>query len=154
ATPTVERMRSLSTPAFSPAKTSPPKLGKSAWARAPLRRCNEPVPRPSKGKTLSKTASSASTTLSTPGSGKENRPARLLFSPAPRNDWEASTLSSAPLTSQNFFCDDLDRLPQPDSPLPAAPGWWPEPDSPPRRTRSLDPPARGARKGVAHRLGI
>lgn len=48
ASPSTSRPRSASTPALSPAKLSPPasfggERGRSAWARAPLRPCNETI---------------------------------------------------------------------------------------------------------------
>eukprot|EP00435_Cladocopium_sp_Y103_P064653 s235_g26.t1 len=142
ATPT--RLRSLSMPGFSPAKTSPP--GQSPWARGPLRSCNQPIPRPvPKGKKeapIQRTPEMAE--IHQPEKeGQENRPgARLIFSPPPRED------------SRSFEVDDEKRS---EEEIPSqVPGWWPD-DSlsspfafsdfeclPARRQRRPSPPRTAA----------
>lgn len=115
ATPT--RLRSLSMPGFSPAKTSPP--GQSPWARGPLRSCNQPIPRPPKGKKEAPQRTVEMAEIEQPkleGSlrvDQENRPgARLIFSPPPRED------------SRSFEVEDEKRS---EEEMPSqVPGWWPD----------------------------
>ncbi|CAK9105716.1 unnamed protein product, partial [Durusdinium trenchii] len=122
ASQTPSRVRSLSVPGFSPAKTSPPELAKvasSPWARGPLRPCNQPIRRhKGKDRELSKIQSSNATELGASSVEQENRPgARLLFSPPPRTE-----VSSGPSRSP----EEVVEFSSSRSPETEIPGWWPE----------------------------
>ena len=111
---TPSRLRSLSNPGLSPAKTSPP-VAQSPWARGPLRSCNQPIPRP-KGKPEVVKETKMET------QGQENRPgARLLFSPLPRETTAVSSPEDETSQDRSSRHDEMQETQE----ISEVPGWWP-----------------------------
>lgn len=141
ASPSTSRPRSASTPALSPAKLSPPagfagEGGRSAWARAPLRPCNETIEvKPSsascKGNAQASPAGKAGNHSFAPPSrmckksteGDSFGKPRRLFSEETALDKPGSAIEQ-----ENNFRPSTAHEHANASRLTETPAWWPAPE--------------------------